>query len=363
MLEMPEVRHSADFDGDDFAILLQIGLPFDTSAQIRYARSLLQRVHVNYGILKNKYLTYPVENSHAQEVQVGRGIVSSDFCGRWVSDLVCGNVEGHRGVMLGDVDCTGKVVVRHQHLWCSKSSCPRCFLNGWASTLARSIVGRVEEGEKLGLGKPEHVTVSVPLWDRDLPEPVLRKKCAMVAFDRGLTGFAMIPHALRIDRVNKKLVREFHYHLIGYIAGGFDVCRECVHKRDDCASCSGFKGREVRGFRKDGYLVKVHDVRKSIFHTARYQLSHATASVGLKRCAVVTYWGSMACRKYKSFRVPVDENCPACKEEMKKSVKVGKTHVVRDVGSAGYASVVAVPEFDEYGDPNYVDVVEVGRGG
>lgn len=351
------------FSVDELAILREVGIPYGSASEVRYARSLLQRVKVNHGILKNRYFVLPFDNPHFDEVQVGRGVVSSEFCGRWVSDVVCRNVEGHKGVMLGDVDCSGNIVVRHKHLWCHRSSCPICFYNGWAGRAARSIAGRIAEGVRLGFGKPEHVTVSVPVVDRDLPEFVLRKRCAVAAFDRGMSGFAMIFHAPRIDRVNKRLVRMPHYHLVGFIKGGFDRCRDCVHERGDCTFCDGFKGREARGFKRDGYLVKVHAVRKTIEGTAKYQLGHCTSRVGLKRSSAVTYWGLMACPKYKSSSVPVDDSCPVCKGEMTKAVRVGKCHVSRNLRDADYASVVVLPEFDEYGDANYVDVVEVGRNG
>jgi hypothetical protein len=65
--------------------------------------------------------------------------------------------------------------------------------------------------------------------------------------------------------------------------------RKCVHTREDCASCVGFKGREVRGFAKDGYLVKVHGKRETVFGTAYYQLNHATIRYGIRRFHVVTW--------------------------------------------------------------------------
>jgi hypothetical protein len=366
MLESPKIPSSAElFSVDELRVLDEVGLPYGLPGEVRYARSFLCRYRVNSATRKNRYWVLPVDNGHLDEVQVGRGLPSSDFCGRWITDMVCKNIEGHKGVMLGDVDCTDNTVVRHMHMWCHKSSCPICFYRGWASRLARAFAGRVEEGVRRGLGKPDHLTVSVAIADRDLPASVLKKRCAAAAFDRGMDGFGMIYHACRIDRFNRKLVRQPHAHLLGFIKGGFDRCRECVHSRGDCASCDGFKGKEVRGYAKDGYLVKVHDVRKTIVGTAKYILGHATAIVGIKRVSLVTYWGSMSCRKYQSSSVPVEHNCPACEEEMTRAVKVGKVHVVRDVGSPEYSSVVVLPEFDEDGNPNYVDldVVEVDRGG
>lgn len=363
MLESLRVSYSSDFDEYERGVLDNVGLPYGSAQEIRYARSFLERLRVNHGILRNRYWILPVDNPHVDEVQVGRCLPSSDFCGRWITDMVCKNVERHKGVMLGGVDCTDKMVIRHMHMWCHKSSCSICFYRGWAQREARAIAGRVEEGERRGFGEPEHVSVSVPEKDQDLPEPVLRKRCADVAFDRGVVGFCMIYHACRIDRKNKRLKRAVHYHLVGFIKGGFDRCRNCVHDRGDCASCSGFKGREVRGYAKDGYIVKVHGRRKTIEGTSKYQLGHATTRVGVKRSQVVTWWGCLSYRKYKSSSLPVEDKCPACSGEMTRSVHVGKGRVVKDVGSPEYLSVFVLPEFDEDGNPNYIDLVGFDRNG
>jgi len=136
-----------------------------------------------------------------------------------------------------------------------------------------------------------------------------------------------------------------------------DRCRGCVHERGDCGSCSGFKGREVRGYEKDGYIVKVFDERKTVFGTAHYQLNHATIRIGIRRFHVVTWHGICSYRKFKSEKVMVEVSCPACSSEMVRSVYVGKRHIVKDVGDAGYVPLFVDDEFDENGEPNYIDVV------
>jgi hypothetical protein len=55
--------------------------------------------------------------------------------------------------------------------------------------------------------------------------------------------------------------------------------------------------------------------------------------------------------------VKVDNVCPACEEEMVKSLYVGKRRIVKDVGSVDYAPWFVDDEFDESGLPNYVDAV------
>ena len=324
-------------------------------------KSFSRRLRLNRAILNNKYWMLPVDDKgHENYAPVGRGVKSSDFCGRWTSASVCKNVEGHKGAVLGGVNYTGKIVVKHNHMWCNKSSCPICFARGWSVRGARSIEGRLLEAMNRGLGEVEHITVSVPVADRDLPESVLRVKCRDALRDRGVTGACMIFHGFRIDRARECLVWSPHYHALGFIEGGFDRCRECVHSRGDCASCDGFKGREVRGFEKDGYLVKVHGRRRTVFGTAHYQLNHATIRHGVRRFHVVTWFGSVSYRKFKSVKLKADAVCPICQEEMVKCAYVGKKHIVTDVGEVGYVPLFADDEFDEDGEPKYIELGGVG---
>ena len=320
-------------------------------------RSFSERLRLNHAILKNKYWFLPVDDEgHENYVPVGRGVRSSEFCGRWTSLSVCKNVEGHKGVSLAGTDCTSKVVVRHNHMWCTKSRCPVCFIRGWSTREARSIGGRFIEGDKRGFGKVEHVMVSVPAVDRDLPESVLREKCRKALFDRGVVGGCMIFHGFREDRERHVLAWSAHYHVLGYIEGGFDVCRDCVHGRGDCRDCSSFKGREVRGYENDGYFVKVLGERKTVVGSAWYQLNHATVRVGVKRFQSVTWFGCCSYRKFKSEKVKTESLCPACDGEMVRCFHVGKRYIVKDVGSAEYVPLFVDDEFDVSGVPNYVDV-------
>ena len=325
-------------------------------------RAFSERLSLNRAILKSPYWMLPVDDvDHENYMPVGRGVKTSVLCGSWRSLSVCKNVELHEGKSVNGVDCTGKVIVRHNHMWCHKSSCPVCFIRGWSVRQARSIEGRFVEGGKRGFGKVEHVMVSVALADRDLPESVMRKKCRDALFDRGVIGGCMIFHGYRIDKKRGVLGWSPHYHCLGYIYGGFDRCRDCIHERGDCRSCDGFKGREVRGYSKDKYLVKVLPERKTVFGTAFYQLNHATIRLGIKRFHSVTWFGSCANRKFKSANVKVEILCPVCSSEMVKSIHMSKRHLIKDIGHADYVPWFVDDQFDENGEPNYVEIVG-GRG-
>jgi len=327
-------------------------------------RSLADRVRLNRQILENKYWFLPVDNvGHENFAPVGRGVQTGEQCGRYVGLDVCKDVDAHKGVHVKGVDCTGKVVVRLRHWWCHKSGCPVCFIRGWAKREADNIVARLLEGEKRGFGKSEHVTVSVALADRGLSESVMRQRSWDALADRGFYGGSLLFHGFREDKARGVLVWSPHYHAFGFIKGGFDRCRECVHVRDACRSCDGFKGREVRGYARDGYLVKVHAERTTLFGTAWYQLHHATVRLGIKRFHVVTWWGACSYRKYASASLKAQAVCVACGGEMERAFHNGERCIVKDIGHEGYVPWFVDDEFDSSGLPNYVEIVRGGMSG
>jgi hypothetical protein len=328
----------------------------NTVGTAKYARSLDERVRLNRAILQNTYWVLPVENGgHANYSPVGRGVKTSDWCGKWVSYMVCKDTKAHEGVFIGSTDVTGKVVVRHQHMWCHKSSCPVCFIRGWSVRQARRIEARFVEADKRDFGKVEHIAVSIPVEDYDLSEEDLRKKARAALLVRGVVGGCLIFHGYRKDKGRQVLVWRPHYHVLGYIKGGFSICRDCVHERGDCASCTGFKGREVREYAKDRYLVKVLGERETVFGTAWYQLNHSTIRYGIKRFQVVTWFGVVSYSKLKTPKVKAEVLCPACHSEMVRSAHVGKGVIVKDLGDVGYVPLFFDDEFDASGEPNYVD--------
>jgi len=318
-------------------------------------RGFSERMRLNSELKNNKYWCLPVDHTgHENYMPVGRGVPSSELCGRWTSFSVCKNVEGHNGVSLHGVDCTGKVVVRHNHLRCTKSSCCVCFIHGWAPREARSIAGRFVEGDRRGFGQVEHVMVSLPVGDRDLPESVLREKCRKALFDRGVIGGCLIFHGFREDKSRHVLAWSLHYHALVYIEGGYK-CRDC--KKSCVKGCGGFVDRSYRCFEKDGCIVRVLGKRKTVVGTSFYQLHHATIRVGIKRFQSVTWFGCCSYRKFKSERLKTENLCPVCSGEMVKSFYVGKRFIVKDVGSPDYVPLFVDDEFGEDDEPNYVDVV------
>jgi hypothetical protein len=120
---------------------------------------------------------------------------------------------------------------------------------------------------------------------------------------------------------------------MGFIVGGFDRCRGCVHKRGDCKACDGFKGRQVRGFAEDGWIVKVLSERKSVYAkyldkgetfkanivgTLVYELGHATVLRGVNRFRVSTWFGKCSYSTAKVSVMVKNRACPICGQELVK---------------------------------------------
>jgi len=321
-------------------------------------KSYSRRLQLNSSIFKNPYWVLPVDDvGHENFEPVGRGLPSSPLCGKHVGYFVCKNVEAHKGVSIRGVDYTDKVVVRHKHMWCHKSSCPICFIRGWSVRGAGSILGRLNEGVRLGLGKIEHVMVSVAVADRGLPEVVMRKKSRDALIVRGVVGGCMIFHGYRMDKKRSVLVWSPHYHCLGFILGGYGKCRGCKKACLLHPECNGFEKRTRKFYETDGCIVKVLAERETVFGTAFYQLNHATIKLGIKRFHAVTWFGACGNRKYKSQKLMSENVCPACGDDMVRAVYVGKRYIVKDVGHADYVSVFPFDEFDEDGMPNFIDFI------
>jgi hypothetical protein len=208
--------------------------------------------------------------------------------------------------------------------------------------------------------------VSVPERDKRLSEPEMREKCRVAMLDRGVLGGVMLFHAYRINREKQVLEFSPHYHSVAFISGGFDVCRNCVHARGDCANCQGFKGREVRGYADDGYLVKVGDKRDTVFGTLFYQLNHSSIHVGFRRFHVSTWFGVAGNRKLKGKKVKAVHVCPVCAQkevrcEMKPKVYRGEGRIARNIGDVDYKKLFPMSPFQPDGSPTFVDSVGCGR--
>jgi hypothetical protein len=279
---------------------------------------------------------------------VGNGKVATDMCGKYRTLKGCTRVEKHDHVGLDGINYKGKDYVKVVHHWCNRPSCPICFKHGWAVREAHKAAGRLAEASKR-FGKCEHLSASVPPVDYGLPYVKMRLRCIKALYARGIVGGQLIFHAFRyadFEEARRKNVPlgwyySPHFHMLGFILGGFRKCRRCEHVDDKgsrfcCGGCTGFYGRSKECNKKDLYIVEVEGERETVFGTAWYQLNHASVDSSKRRFHVSTWFG---CCSYRKLKVTVEkkkELCPICGEELEKLMYVGSLRIVKERGAVGY---------------------------
>jgi hypothetical protein len=280
-------------------------------------------------------------------VRVGNGDVTNpDTCGQFRGYKGCLNVDLHNIVTLEGHNHKGEVYVKKRFYSCDKPTCPVCFKFGWAVREATNVESRIREASRK-YGLAEHVTSSVPQNDYGLSFKKLRAKQLKILKSRYVHGGVLIFHAQRYanfweakrKRVPQGWYFSPHFHIIGFVDGGYSKCRKCenmmvngeVKYPAKCMGCKGFEGQTRRMWEKEGgkgsgYIVKVLGKRKSVFGTAWYQLNHASLITGGERSQVATWFGTCSYRKLKlkkEDRIKRDV-CPICGYDLVKIRYVGK---------------------------------------
>lgn len=331
-------------------------------AILRMIRYFLVLFRLNPRLMENAYWYLPVlDDGHDNYAQVGHDpSVVRPYCGDFRGWKVCREKDLHEGVVLNGVDFTSMSAVSASHLWCKNWHCPRCFTHGACIVGSRRIEDRSAAFVERGFGRVEHIVFSVPRVSQDLPLEVMFKIFLSVAKDRGVSGVSIF-HGRYINNELGGLAWRAHFHVLGFVDGGFDRCRDCVHERNACVACDGFKGREVRGFAKDSWIVKVENQRLSVFGTAWYQLNHHTVKLGLRRVHSVRWFGKCGNRMLKSKYHKSGGKClcPVCRAAGHESVMDNGGYwgkrLPKDVSDPRYRTVHAVPDLDKEGLPNFAD--------
>jgi len=259
---------------------------------------------------------------------------------------MCDRVGLHESIgKLAGKDYAGKVFVRKVHFSCDKPSCPICYRYGWAVREARKIEARLVEASKLW-GDVEHIFVSIPPKSYGVSDEKVLRSMALKALEAlGVIGGGAIFHGSRHRRYEQMghAFRQVgtdwkpHYHVLGFIRGGYARCRGCGHKNSCVEGCGGFDDRRWQYFLKTGVYVKVVLAeRKTIFGTAWYQLNHASIKRDAERSHVVTWFGVVSYRKLKVKVVKKVGVCPVCKHPLKKADYSGSKNHVLNRYASGY---------------------------
>lgn len=254
---------------------------------------------------------------------VGNGSVTNALCGVYTSHIGCLDVGEHEGKLLDGIDCSGKIFVRKVRCSCHKPSCPICY-ESWGAREAHKIEARLLEASKVW-GLVEHLSVSVPPERYHMSLDSCRAFILKALVARGIVGGCMIFHFFRWNKYRKFWYRSPHFHVLGFIKGGFGKCRLCKNRicegrNKEYLRCSGFNAVTRRlFFESDGVICKVAEdesgvagERKSVFRTAQYQLSHASIKLNSKRAHAVWWFGVCSYRKLKVKAEKVKAVCPIC---------------------------------------------------
>jgi hypothetical protein len=265
---------------------------------------------------------------------VGNGHITNEKCGTFSSHFGCLNGDFHEGVRLNGEDCSGKGFFRVVLNSCHKLSCPICYESACARE-AHRIEARLAEASKES-GLVEHLVASVPLERYDMDFDACRKFILKALVVRGIIGGALIYHHFRWNKYRKFWYPSAHFHILGFIKGGYANCRRCVDKKcegrnGEYKRCHGFEAHTRECFYSDGVIVKVAEdkygvkgERESVFDTALYQLSHASIRTDSKRSHAVWWFGVCSYRKLKVKVEKPKVLCPICGNELAKVRYVGK---------------------------------------
>jgi hypothetical protein len=334
-----------------------IRVPNKYDGQITYERNLSNNSNsVELSDVRNEFWSY------GEYVLVGHGKQTNSDCGKFKRFDGCLNVDLHNQVRWYYPDLPkNSVYVRSVYHSCDKPTCPICFKYGWAVREATRMEKRLDEASKR-FGLVEHIVASVPHEDYALSLETLRKRAVKVLANRGIIGGSMIFHAFRYR--NRLVARKTglpigwywnpHFHVLGFVGGeGYGKCRCC--KGGDCYACKGFEGVTRLENRRDSWVVKVLEKRKTVGGTAWYQLNHSSIKRGVKKSHAATWFGVCSYRKLKLINgkdVGIKHKCPICACDL---VRVRYLGVFSELSVTRRGEILSM--FDDEGKPLWEVVV------
>ena len=260
--------------------------------------------------------------SYGEFELAGHGKQTNDKCGTFNRFMGCLNVEAHNASRWFHSDLKkNSVFVKSVYHSCDKPTCPKCYKFGWAVREASRMEKRLEKAS-VSYGLVEHIVASVPAELYGLSIEALRSRVAKILANRGVIGGSMIFHGFRFanSREAKRKGLPFgwrwnpHFHVLGFVGGeGYAPCRNC--KGANCYSCGGFEGKTMIEHKKDNWIVKVLDKRKTVGGTCWYQLNHCSIRRGSKKSHAATWFGVCSYRKMKLDKVKdvgIKHKCQIC---------------------------------------------------
>lgn len=301
---------------------------------------------------------------HGEFVLVGHGEQTNGDCGKFKKFMGCLNVEAHNQARHFMADLKkDSVFVKPIYHSCDKPTCPVCFKFGWAVREATRMEARLRLASNR-YGLIEHIVASIPskLYELSLEE--LRNEAVKIMATRGIIGGSMIFHGFRYANRKEAAKKRIpfgwrwnpHFHVLGFVGGeGYGKCRTC--KGADCYACKGFEGVTRMENKKDGWLVKVLEKRKTVGGTCWYQLNHCSIRRGSKKSHAATWFGVCSYRKLSLINgkdVGIKHTCPICNSELVRIRYLGEFSKLSPITRRGEV----VTMFTDSGEPLWEAVAE-----
>lgn len=186
--------------------------------------------------------------------RVGQGSVTNGVetgkraCGGYFGLDFCSHPELHNVKTLDGVNHSGKTFWHKRFRYCNNPRCPICFKYGWSNQVAERVERRILALESKFHMKAEHVVWSPPQSDYGLSFELLVAKMMRDFEVLKVVGGVRLFHMERFAKkweARRKRVPEgwrisLHFHIIGFIDGGYRRCRLCKKDRHECFECDGF---------------------------------------------------------------------------------------------------------------------------
>ena len=204
-----------------------------------------------------------------------------DWCGQFQS-RGCLDTKAHKQNGFGN-----KVFVKQFPRSCFRPICKICYKK-WNGRQSNRATKRIEEYVNRNQGqKPIHVFFSPPRSIHYLSYDELKQEFRAILKKSGIIGGAVIFHPFRFDKIKRQWYWSPHFHLVGFGS---------IRKIQDTF---GWKG----------WYVGNKGVRKSVFHTFYYLMSHSGIR---KKFHTLTWIGDLSYCKLPVDKEPSSMKCPAC---------------------------------------------------
>jgi len=202
-------------------------------------------------------------------------------CGMWKT-RGCLNVENHRKLGYGN-----KIFAKQYRSSCYRPRCSVCYY-WWIIRQANRSTRRIREYARCNRRQAFHIVFSIPLSDYSLSMKEWRKKLSIIMKELGMYGGAAVFHAFRKYKDENRYYFSPHFHVIGF---------------------GDIRGKIPELYEKYHWVIVYLDVRKSVFQTFCYLLSHA----GIKKGQRSLIWmGELSYGKLKLEKEPETNLCPCC---------------------------------------------------